>query len=144
MNARLHDEDFHTWTGTQAGLLRQGRRAELDTAQLLEALEARGARERRELANGLTVLLAHLLEWTRQPDWRGNGWWRTIQIQRSDAADVLDDNHGLRPEPGAIFGKAYAKPRLPAANQAGLGERAFPANPPCSVDQVMSPGYRPE
>lgn len=144
MNARLHDEDFHTWTHTQAGLLREGRLAELDTAHLIEELEAMGARERRELVNRLTVLLALLLKWTHQPDRRGNSWRRTIQIQRGDVADVLDDNPGLRPELGAIFGKAYAKAQLLAANETGLDERAFPADPPFSVDQTMSADYLPE
>ncbi|MEW6036935.1 MAG: DUF29 domain-containing protein [Pseudomonadota bacterium] len=144
MNARLHDEDFYTWTHTQAGLLREGRLAELDTLHLIEELEAMGARERRELVNRLTVLLAHLLKWTHQPDRRGNSWRRTIQIQRSDVADVLDDNPGLRPELGAIFGKAYAKAKLLAANETGIDECAFPADPPFSVDQTMSPDYWPE
>lgn len=140
---RLHDDDFYTWTYTQAGLLREGRFTELDTAHLIEELEAMGARERRELVNRLAVLLAHLLKWTHQPDRRGNSWRRTIQVQRSDVADVLDDNPGLRPELKRIFDKAYVKAKLLAANETGIDERAFPADPSFSVDQAMSPDYWP-
>ncbi|MDD2768842.1 MAG: DUF29 domain-containing protein [Methylococcus sp.] len=144
MNARLHDNDFYTWTHIQAGLLREGRLAELDTVHLIEELEAMGARERRELVSQLTVLLAHLLKWVHQPDRRGNSWRRTIQIQRSDVADVLEDNPGLRPELGTIFGKAYAKARLLAANETGIDERAFPVDPPFNLEQTTNPEYWPE
>ncbi|HNF92923.1 MAG TPA: DUF29 domain-containing protein, partial [Accumulibacter sp.] len=62
MQATLYQSDFYTWARQQADLLREGRFDTLDAEHLIEELEAMGSRERRELANRLTVLLTHLLK----------------------------------------------------------------------------------
>ena len=73
-----HESDTYTWAKEQAALLRAGRLEALDVANLIEELDAMGARERRELVNRLVVLLVHLLKWQHQPDRRGrfacSGW----------------------------------------------------------------------
>ena len=103
MNTALHDTDFYTWTREQAGLLRAGNFANLDTAHLIEELESMGARERRELETRLSVLLQHLLKWRYQPERRGNSWRSTIRVQRIDAARVLADNPGLQSRMPELF-----------------------------------------
>jgi len=44
-----YDSDFYGWTQEQAGLLRSGRLAELDTKNLLEEIELMGASAENEL-----------------------------------------------------------------------------------------------
>ncbi len=75
---QTYEEDFYAWALNNADLLRQGRFTEIDVDNIAEELESMGRSERRQLANRLEVLLAHLLKWRYQPARRGNGWRYTI------------------------------------------------------------------
>lgn len=93
--ATLHDRDFYAWTLQQASLLREGRLSEADIVHIAEELESMGASERRELTNRLAVLMAHLLKWQFQPELRGNSWRNTIDVQRYDVKELLEENPTL-------------------------------------------------
>ena len=60
--AGLYDTDFYAWVQDQAALLAARRFEELDLPHLVEELQLMGSSERGELANRLSVLLAHLLK----------------------------------------------------------------------------------
>nr|WP_230842571.1 DUF29 domain-containing protein [Gloeobacter morelensis] len=62
----LYETDFYAWTQQQAELLAQKRWEHLDTAHLIEQIEALGRKERQELRNRLGVLIARLLKWQYQ------------------------------------------------------------------------------
>ena len=144
MQATLYQSDFYTWARQQADLLREGRFDTLDAEHLIEELEAMGSRERRELANRLTVLLTHLLKWQFQPSRQGASWTLTIRVQRMDIADLLNDEPGLIPEIPQAFEKAYRKARLLAAKETGMGESTFPKQSPYTIEQTMADDYLPE
>ena len=144
MQATLYQSDYYTWVREQADALREGRFDALDPEHLIEELEAMGARERRELANRLKVLLTHLLKWQFQPGRRGASWARTIRVQRMDLSDLLNDEPGLAPEIPRSFDKAYSKARLLAANETGMEEATFPKQSPYSIEQTMADDYLPE
>ena len=144
MQATLYQSDFYTWARQQADLLREGRFDTLDAEHLIEELEAMGSRERRELANRLTVLLTHLLKWQFQPSRQGASWTLTIRVQRMDIADLLNDEPGLIPEIPQAFEKAYRKARLLAANETGMDEATFPKQAPYTIEQTMADDYLPE
>ncbi len=144
MQATLYQSDYYTWAREQADALREGRFDVLDPEHLIEELEAMGARERRELANRLKVLLTHLLKWQFQPDRRGASWARTIRVQRMDLSDLLNDEPGLVPEIPRAFDKAYSKARLLAANETGMEEATFPKQSPYTIEQTMADDYLPE
>jgi hypothetical protein len=59
----LYAEDFYLWTQQQAALLRAGQWQQLDYDNLAEEIESVGRSEKRELGNGLEVLLTYLLKW---------------------------------------------------------------------------------
>jgi len=61
MNEVKYEQDFYGWTQEQARLLREGRFAELDVANVVEEIETLGRGERRELVSHLRLLLTHLL-----------------------------------------------------------------------------------
>jgi hypothetical protein len=90
MPVSSYEQDFYRWTQEQANLLRQGRLSAIDVDHLIEELDTMGARERRELANRLRVLLAHLLTWRYQPGRRSRSWRATIDEQRLSLDDLLD------------------------------------------------------
>jgi hypothetical protein len=144
MQPTLYQSDYYTWAREQAHALREGRFDALDPEHLIEELEAMGARERRELANRLTVLLTHLLKWQFQPSGQGASWALTIRVQRMDIADLLNDEPGLTPEIPQAFEKAYRKARLLAAKETGMEEATFPKQSPYTIEQTMADDYLPE
>jgi hypothetical protein len=60
---QLYDTDCSEWARRNAELLRSGDFSAVDIEHLLEELSDMGKRERRDLENRLTVLIAHLLKW---------------------------------------------------------------------------------
>lgn len=122
----LHDRDFYAWTLQQAVLLREGRLSEADIDHIAEELESMGASERRELTDRLAVLMAHLLKWQFHPGLRGNSWRNTIDVQRFDVKELLEDNPSLSAELGQRMEKAYAKSLLLAVRETGLSKQMFP------------------
>jgi hypothetical protein len=97
-----YDEDILTWADQQAALLRAGRVDLLDILHIADEIEDVGKSEKRELRSRTAVLLAHLLKWQAQPDYRGKSWERTIRAQRKAiglhlAGEVLAE--GWLPQP---------------------------------------------
>jgi len=144
MNEVKYEQDFYGWTQEQARLLREGRFAELDVANVVEEIETLGRGERRELVTGLRVLLAHLLKWQYQPGLCGRSWQATIETQREDAAALLAENPSLRPQLDDIVVDAYKRARRDAARATLLPIDVFPASCPWTFDQTMSDSFWPD
>ncbi|WP_230314467.1 DUF29 domain-containing protein [Candidatus Contendibacter odensensis] len=142
--ATLHDRDFYAWTLQQADLLKQRRLAEVDIDSIVEELECMGASERRELINRLAVLMAYLLRWRFQPELRGNSWRNTIDVQRFDIKELLEDNPSLAAGLNERMEKAYRKSVMLAVRETGLSKMAFPVACPFSADQLLSEEFWPE
>jgi hypothetical protein len=70
--AHLYQQDYALWLDTTCQLLRAGRLAEVDVANLLEELEDMGRSEKRVLSSNLIVVLMHLLKYAYQPGQRSN------------------------------------------------------------------------
>lgn len=143
-SATLRDRDFYAWTLRQASLLREGRLSEADIQQIAEELESMGASERRELTNRLALLMAHLLKWRFQPELRGNSWRNTIDVQRFDVKELLEENPSLATQLTERMAKAYVKSLLLAARETGLSKQTFPPACPFSAEQLLSENYWPE
>lgn len=90
-----YETDILAWSSEQARLIRAGRFELLDLERIAEEIEDVGKSEQRELANRMTVLLAHLLKWQYQPERRGASWEKTIRAQRKDIAYALEDTPSL-------------------------------------------------
>ena len=140
----LHDRDFYGWTLQQATLLREGRLSEADIDHIAEELESMGASERRELTNRLAVLMAHLLKWQFQPELRGNNWRNTIDVQRFDVKELLEENPTLVAKLNERMEKAYSKSLLLVVRETGLSKQVFPPVCPFNADQLLSEDYWPE
>src|SRR5260364_115065 len=78
----LYEQCIVAWANEQAEFIRSGQLDLLDRAHIADEIEDVGKSERRELANRMAVLLAHLLKWQFQPGRRGASWQRTIKEQR--------------------------------------------------------------
>lgn len=137
MSNTLYDRDFYAWASEQAALLREGRLADADIANIAEEIDTMGRGEKRELTNRLAVLLAHLLKWEAQPERRGRSWLLTIREQRRQAARVLADNPSLRPHLDSVLAEAYGDAILAAAREVDCDEDRFPATLPWTFDLIM-------
>ena len=143
-SATLHDRDFYAWTLQQAALLREGHLSEADIVHIAEELESMGASERRELTHRLAVLMAHLLKWQFQPELRGNSWRNTIDVQRYDVKELLEENPTLVARLNERMERAYSKSLLLAVRETGLSKQTFPPRCPFNAEQLLSEDYWPE
>lgn len=139
-----YEADYYGWTQEQAALLRERRLTELDLEHLIEELECMGASERRELLSRLGVLLAHLLKWQYEPDYRGKSWVNTIREQRRMIPLHLKQNPSLKSKLTEFMVDAYQLGRGIAADETGLPENTFPDICPWAFEQVMSAEFFPD
>ncbi len=137
----LHRQDFRAWTRQQADLIRSGRFAELDVANLIDEIEDMGGSRERELESRLGVLLAHLLKWRYQPDRRGRSWRLTIAEQRRRIARLLKRNPSLEPLLAETLEDAYGDALLMAARETDLDESAFPPACPFTLEEIMDANW---
>ena len=139
-----YNTDFYGWTQQQAALLKAGRLAELDIENLLEEVETMGRSEKRELDSRLTILLVHLLKWQYQPVRRGRSWQLTIEGQRINFSETLEENPSLKPQLDTILKKAYAKSIIKASQETALDKQTFPSVCPWTFSQILDNNFYPD
>ena len=149
-NARLYDTDFYAWVQDQAALLAARRFEDLDLPHLVEELQLMGSSERGELANRLSVLLAHLLKLQlvaeRLPyvyDRIQRGWHLTCTEQRLQLQRLLRRNPSLRPSVSDEISDAYAIARLQAAIALGVDETSLPLTWAWTPEEVLTADFWP-
>ena len=138
-----YDQDVVAWAVEQARLIRTGQFDQLDLEHIADEIEDVGKSEKRELASRLAVLLAHLLEWQRQPTRRGTSWERTMREQRKQIRRALKNAPSLGPllsDPDWGEG-VWADAVTLAISETGLG--GFPQACPWSFSDVLTDGWRP-
>jgi hypothetical protein len=140
--AAEYERDFYSWLMEQARHLRDGRFEALDCDNLAEEIESLGREQFNKLVSALRVLMAHILKWDHQPDLRSRSWILSIQEQRIEIADVLDDNPGLKPRLPEAIARAYRRARIEAAKETGLEEDKFPAVCPYAFDELITRIFR--
>jgi Domain of unknown function DUF29 len=139
-----YDADFYEWCLETAELIRQKRFDEIDAEHLAEEIGDMGKRDKREVRARLVVLLMYLLKWQVQPNHRHKpSWQRTIRVQRSQLALVLDDSPSLvqvlKEQLPAIYLEALRK----AMEETGLTAASFPKSSPFAAGQVLDPDFFP-
>jgi hypothetical protein len=107
----LYDSDFHEWASHTAEMLRAGTLEATELGHIAEEIESMGIGQRRELLRGVRVLLIHLLKWRLQTGLRSASWRATINAQRREIADLLDQMPSLRPVLASGFDRTYARAR---------------------------------
>jgi hypothetical protein len=148
--AGLYDSDFYAWVQDQAALLAARRFEELDLPHLVEELQLMGSSERGELANRLSVLLAHLLKLQIAAkllpyiyDRAQRGWHLTCTEQRLQLKRLLRRNPSLRPTVSDELPDAYAIARLQAALALGVDETTLPLACAWTPEEVLEADFWP-
>jgi len=142
--AQLYDVDFYAWIQQQAHALKVGDFTGLDIDNLIDEIESMGKSEKRELESRLEVLLAHLLKWQFQPDFRGKSWQLTIKDQRRRIAKHLKENPSLKSVIPETFAEIYSYAVTKAAKETGMEEFTFPVECPWTFEQAMDASFWPE
>jgi hypothetical protein len=140
----LYERDYTAWLEEQARLLRAGRVAELDLANLAEEVEDMGRSERRAATSALVVILVHLLKYRYQAERRTNSWRATLVEHRRRLRDAFADSPSLRRHIEERFAACYADAREGAAAQTGLPLSVFPEACPFPPEQVLDRDYLPD
>jgi hypothetical protein len=144
-----YDRDFYTWSLEQARLVREGRWAAVDRANVAEEIESLGREQFNKLVSALRVLMLHMLKWDHQPALRSRSWVLSIEAQRLELEleleDVIADNPGLKPRIPEAIARAYREARLEAARESGLDDNQFSTTCPlgCHRDARFFPFIAP-
>jgi hypothetical protein len=142
--ATLYEKDFYHWALQSAQELRQGKVSDVNVEYIAEELESMGRSDKRELINRFAILLAHLLKWHLQPERRCNGWKYTIEEQRFEIKDLLEESPSLKHELQDKLEHAYKKALLIAATETGLAKNSFPKTCPFAFEKVLNPKFLPD
>lgn len=139
-----YEKDFYSWTQEQAELLKNGRFSELDIDNLIEEVESMGRSEKRELESRLSILLLHLLKWKYQEVRRSRSWQLSIDEQRIQFEETLNENPGLKPKLDEIVKKAYRLAVIKAARETKISKAVFPECCPWNLAQFIEDGFYPD
>ena len=145
MAMQAYDKDIVAWATEQAQLLRAGRFDLLDIEHIADEIEDVGKSEQRELANRMAQLLAHLLEWQCQPDYRNASWQRIITERRKVVKKRLAKSPGLQQMLADDNWKSeiWADAVVKAAQETGLAD--FPEFCQWSLDEeVLAGSWMPD
>jgi Domain of unknown function DUF29 len=93
----LYEQDLAAWFNDTIAKLRAKDFDAIDMDSLIEEIEGLAGRDRRELKNRFTVLLAHFLKrlYVNAPE-NYRGWELTIREQRNQLSDLLEQSPSLR------------------------------------------------
>ncbi len=144
MGERLYHTDFYGWAHQQAELLRGGELTKVDVENIAEEIEDMGKSLKRELESRLKVLFLHLLKWQYQPGYRGNSWRYSIEEQRTELADHINDNPSLKHKLPKAIERGYKYAIIGAAKETGFSKNIFPESCPWSFEQAMNDVFLPE
>lgn len=142
-DSNLYETDFYAWLIHNSTLIRAGRVAEADLANIAEELEDMGRSEKRAIGSHLGVLLLHLLKWQFQPEQRSNSWRGSIFNARRAIAKRLKDSPSLRGMIPSLIVEEYPDARFNAANETGLPESIFPDVCPYRIETMLERDFWP-
>jgi hypothetical protein len=138
-----YESDVIAWASEQACLLRAGHFERLDLERIAEEIEDVGKSEQREWASRMTVLIAHLLKWSLQPERQGRSGQITIHNQRRGIQLHLKQTPSLKAKLNdaewceIVWGDAVDQ----AAKETGLDN--FPESCPWPIDAILTPEWLP-
>lgn len=143
----LYERDFYGWAIEQSEALKKHQVEKLDFKNLLDEVEGLVRKEKRELANRLTILFIHLIKWKMQPDHRdrsSGSWLGTIRVQRKAIKGHLDENPSLKNALEEVTEKSYLYAREEAPLEALIVEEDIPLDMPFTLEEALDDNWMPE
>lgn len=138
-----YEQDFYAWIQHNIALLKQGRFNEVDIDILIDELESMAKRDKRELTSRLMILIAHLLKWQFQPDKQSSSWQRSIDEQRIQIVEQLEESPSLKNLLDESIDRAYPRAVTLAVKETGLSTERFPKQCPYRIEQLLTDDFYP-
>lgn len=138
-----YEEDFHGWTMQNVQLLKQGKYQEADIEHIIEELEEMGISNENQLINRLSVLIAHLLKWQFQPDFRGRSWEGTIEEQRNKINRLIKKNPSLKAKVSEAIEEGFSDSKSIIKKETPIDLKVLPSTCPYTFDQIISDDFYP-
>jgi Domain of unknown function DUF29 len=139
-----YEDDLYSWVQEQVALLRAGRLAEIDAANVAEELSDVGAEQYDKLQSALEVLLMHMLKWDHQPARRTRSWSLTIEEQRLRVAKQLRKNPGLKSRLPEAIDDGFRLGRVRAAREMKVELESMPVSCPYEWEAIIQREFRAE
>jgi hypothetical protein len=133
-----YEEDLYLWANQQAEHLRRGDWSRLNALNLAEEIEDLGREVYTDLEGRFRIILLHLLKWDHRPHERARGWTASIEIQRIEVEDLLQESPSLRWRVPEAIAHGYHLARIEASGETDLDEDVFPNECPYSFDDIMT------
>jgi len=126
-----------------AELLASGRIEAVDIAHLRDEIEGLSLRDEREVVSRVKRIMQHLLKLEHEPEKRTRSWESTLADQRGELEMLFEQSPSLSRIAKSSRERAYKRARRVAATETGLPEKAFPAEFPYTLAQVLDPEFVP-
>ncbi len=139
----LYETDFYQWALHNAGLLKQGKLADIDIENVAEELESMSRSEKKELRNRLAILMMHLLKWQYQPQHRSMSWKLTINTQRADIELVLEDSPSLKHNIEITIEDAFKRAESLFEKETNISKKYLPQTCPYTFEQLSDYEFWP-
>jgi hypothetical protein len=139
-----YNEDLYGWAMENASLLKKGKYKEADMDNIIEEMETLGRSNKRELVSRSGVLIAHLLKWQYQPKIRNSSWEGTIERQRIEIGDLLDENPSLKSRIQDAIPKSYKYALSILKEETPIDLKQLSSQCPYTFDQIMNESFYPE
>ncbi|PZU99248.1 MAG: DUF29 domain-containing protein [Pseudanabaena sp.] len=138
-----YEQDFYAWTQEQSQLLRLGKLEGLDLENLAEEIASLGKQQKQELRNRFGLLIGHLLKWQYQPHLRGKSWKITIDLQREEILELVDENPSLKPYLEEAIAKSYKQAIALVVRETPLDKDNLPSKCPYPFAQILDEDFYP-
>ena len=116
----LYDRDFDRWIDLQATHLRDGRYHLLDMVHLIDEIESLGKSQMFALRSSYALIAMHLLKQIKQPEKASASWENTINRERGNVVDLLEEIRALSQSVKRLSQKPTARARTDAAFETKL------------------------
>jgi hypothetical protein len=138
------EQDYFLWLNTTIEQLKARKFGDLDIQRLVEEIEQMGGSLKDALENNLIVVLAHLLKWKYQPEYRSGSWRGSIKEHRRRINKAMKRHPSLKRYFREIFAECYPPAQDWASAETGLPLAQFPAECPFNPEQVLDPEFLPD
>lgn len=134
----MYEADYSAWISAQAMLLREGRYADLDLANLIDEVESLGRSDFAAFVSAIEIVLIHMLKWDVQPAKRTPSWIASIEEHRRRVAQSLEDNPSYKSRISEALARAWRTAPARTAAETNLPIAAFPTDNPFDWAAIVS------
>ncbi|AFY72857.1 protein of unknown function DUF29 [Synechococcus sp. PCC 7502] len=141
MQTNLYESDFYAWTIEQTELLQRRKLDHLDFDNLIEEITSLGKQQQQELRNRLGLLIGHLLKWQYQSEKRTRSWQVTIQLQRQEIYDLLQDNPSLKSYLDKALLQGFRLGLAQVLSETPISKKVLPDVCPYSLTELLDSNF---